>query len=293
MTKVTGMTREVNIMRRLGIASALLAAALVLIPGTAAMASSCRDSVSIVAQPTTTQRDTAMTPAVVVQVEDRRGHVDTRFNGSVTLGYAEDPGGAPPPANNTVRAVRGVATFPALTFSSVGFGFALTASIQGATSAPSQAFDIVDQLVLCSAGQTCSTGVVASDGTSGSAVGAASSSSGVLLATGGGFPALSCTTRGGVLTFTSDRALRITVSIPATGGHRGPGPVDVCWGDDDPFVTASGAPAAFNPANGDYEGLLPGCRPCPTQPCVLSRNRGHHEDTAVVYAPAGDPHITF
>ncbi len=286
------MMGRVRDLRRLGIGAALVAAALLLLGSPAALASSCHRTLTIVTQPTTTQRATAMTPPVVVTVGDGRGGVDTTYSGSVTLSYAAGSGGLPLPANNSVRAVRGVATFPALTFASAGFGLELVASIPGATSGPSRAFDIVDQLVQCQAGQSCSTGTVQSAGTSGSAVAAATAASGTVEATGGGFPALSCTTRGGVLTFTSDRALTITISIADAGQSR-TGPVDVCWGDTEPFVTASGATSAFNPANGDYEGLLPDCRRCPSRPCVLSRDHGRTTDTARVYAPAGDPHITF
>ena len=96
----------------------------------------------------------------------------------------------------------GVATFPALTFSAVGFGFELQASAGGATSSPSEPFDIVDQLLHCQPGQACQSETVSSQGTSGSAVASQAPTSDVLTATGGGFPDLSCTSIGGIVSFT-------------------------------------------------------------------------------------------
>jgi hypothetical protein len=254
---------------------------------------SCGQTPVITGQPTTTQVDTAMTPPVVVQVENSNGQTDWGFQGTVTLTYAVNPVGAAEPSGNVVNAVHGVATFSQLTFPSVGFGFELVASIQGATSQPSQPFDIVGQLVHCQPGQACQSGTVSSAGTSGSARSPAASGSGVLTATGGGFPRLSCTTRGGVLTFTSSRSTVITISTAAHGWHS-PWSFNACWGAPEPFVTKGGHLSAFNPANGDYEGLLPFCSWGQPGPCVQSRYLTWFGTVVItVRAPAGDPHITF
>lgn len=272
------------------------AAALLLAGAGPALATTqhCQLTPVIVVQPTTTQVNTAVTPPVVVDIDNYQGKVDWGYNGWVTLSYAVNPVGAAEPSGNVVRAWHGVATFSHLTFGSVGFGFELAASIPGATSKPSQAFDIVGQLVQCQAGQPCQSGAVSADGTSGVARSAAAADSGVLTATGGGFPRLSCTSFGGVLSFSSSRAQTITITLAkSVAGHRGLWAFNVCWGAPAPFVTKSGHLSAFNAANGEYEGLLPACH-CHRAPCVLSRHRTWSGDVVItVLAPAQDPHITF
>jgi hypothetical protein len=248
-----------------------------------------------------------MAPTVKVYVtEPHRTGPDRDFNGLVTLSYAVNPNGAPEPTGNVAKGTRGVATFPHLTFSKVGFGFTLIASIpHGINAQPSAAFDIVTQLVSCPAGQSCQSSTVSSGGTSGSSVASAGTSAGFLAATAGGFPDLSCTTLGGVLTFSASQPQKITIEYSAsqTGRRKlGPGhwlwPLPgVCWGAPAPFVTRDGTTSVFNPANGDYEGLLPFCvlllKHNPP-PCVLWEvPDGDGGLIARVLAPAGDPHITF
>lgn len=258
------------------------------------------DATVIVVQPAITQAGQAMAPAVEVYVtEPNRSTPDPDFNGTVTLTYATNPDHAPEPQHNVARASHGVATFPALTFTAVGFGFTLKASIPGQASAPSSAFDIVTQLVRCQAGQSCHSGTVSSGGTSGSSLAAAGSSAGFLAATSGGFPSLSCTAVGGVLTFSATSQQVITLENPGPvkpPKHRPRPWPSVCWGAPAPFVTAGGTTSVFNPANGDYEGLLPSCGPREQvqPPCVLWNGFGFgHKLAARVLAPAGDPHITF
>ena len=266
-----------------------------------------RDTPVIVVQPSITQAGTAMTPTVEVYVTEPHGtKPDPDFNGLVTLTYAVNPNGAPEPTGNVAKATHGVATFPDLTFSAVGFGFELVASIPHEVNAqPSSAFDIVTQLVTCQAGQSCQSGTVTSSGTSGSSVAAAGTSTGFLAATAGGFPNLSCTTLGGVLTFSSSQSQTITIQYSGSqGGGRKLGPrhwhrrwPSVCWGAPSPFITRNGTTSVFNPANGDYEGLLPFCGPFwkhNPPPCVLWEAPNWHGGLiARVLAPAGDPHITF
>jgi hypothetical protein len=272
-----------------------------LLPGAAAQASSC-DSVVITVQPTTTQVSIAMAPAVTVAVEQPGGKVDHSYNGPVSLSYAVNKAGAPVPAGAVVYAVKGVATFSQLTFGAVGFGFELKASISGAASAASAPFDIVGQLVQCSAGKSCQSKTVSSDGTSGSVTAAAAPSSDQLTATGGGFPSLSCTSHGGVVSFSvQDRAKVITVSLNKSQAQqakeakgKGASQYGICFGSPVPFVTASGKTAAFNSANSEYEGLLPACSGNGTSPCVKKQTRDCAGNvTTVIAAPAGDPHITY
>jgi len=293
-----------------------------------------------VVQPTTTQVNTAVTPAVVVKVENLKGQVDTNYNGPVILQYAVNRLGAPLPTGNEVDAVCGIATFKDLTFSAVGFGFELSAVIPGqqsegpspwswpsggsltpgwssglpgpsgwtpdsggwtpgwgsGMSQPSSPFDIVDQLLTCFQEEACQSQTVSSDGTSGSAD-ADTQESGTLAATGGGFPTLSCTTVGGVVTFSSNLAKTITVSFSGSLGKQNwnwhKESVNVCWGSATPFITKFGVPALFNPVNGEFEGLLPHCGAYRPEPCVSSAWSGSWGVKSTIQAPAGDPHITF
>ena len=55
----------------------------------AAFAKSCPRALVFAVQPTTTQVQTTMTPAVVVDVENSQGYLATNFDGSVTLSYGQ------------------------------------------------------------------------------------------------------------------------------------------------------------------------------------------------------------
>jgi hypothetical protein len=271
------------------------AAVVLMFAAPAALAGTCK-AVDFSVQPTTTQVNTAMTPAVVVDVIGSNGQVATWFNGSVTLTYAVNNVGAPEPANNVVDAVDGVATFPDLTFSAVGFGFELQASADGVTSSPSQPFNIVTQLVLCQSGQACQSGTVSSAGTSGSVTTGPASTSDVLTATGGGFPSLSCTGYGGVLSFTvTNRSKIITTTLAASIARQlHQRFFSICWGSPTPFITTNGKTSAFNPANDEYEGLLPVCRWRGPSPCIAFQYRKYGGAVVtIVLAPAGDPRITY
>lgn len=275
----------------------VLAAAAVMLALTApaALANTCKLTLVFAVQPTTTQVQAATTPAVVVDVENSQGQLVTSYNGPVTLTYAVNPVGAPEPANSVVDAVKGVATFGDLAFSTVGFGFELQASATGATSAVSQPFNIVSQLMTCQPGQTCSSQTVSSDGTSGSMVASAASTTDVLTATGGGFPALSCTTYGGVLTFTvTSRSKVITLTLAASLVQQVKTKFfNICWGSPTPFITKDGSTSAFYAPNNEYEGLLPWCRLGGPSPCVGLQFRTYGGAvTSIVFAPAGDPRIS-
>ena len=274
---------------------ATVVAVMLLLLAPAARAWTSQNILVFAVQPTTTQVNTAMTPAVVVDVEDSNGNLLTGYTGSVTLTYAVNPVNAEEPANNVVNAVNGVATFPALTFSAVGFGFELQASAKKATSSPSQPFNIVSQLMQCQSGQTCQSGTVSSNGTSGSAVATAASTSDVLTATGGGFPDLSCTTYGGVLTFTvTDRSKIITLTLAASIVQQANKIFfDICWGSPTPFTTKNGSTSTFNPANNEYEGLLPLCILGGPSPCIVLQYKKYDGSVVtIVFAPAGDPHVS-
>ena len=283
-----------------GVPLTLVAAAL-LLPASAAQAGVTTDTVAITVQPSTSVVNTAMTPTVVVQVDKAGGTTaDNSYNGPVTLSYAVNQIGAPNPAGNTVNAVHGVATFTSLTFSAKGFGFELLATMStGATSQDSSPFDIVDQLVPCNSGQSCQSGTVSSSGTSGFVNAAAAPTSDELAATGGGFPPLSCTSLGGVVSFSVQHRSKVITAILAKSlvlqaNPNGASSFNICWGSPTPFTTKDGTLSAFNPANNEYEGLLPDCLANGPQPCVQHRSKDNAgEEIITVNAPAGDPHITF
>jgi hypothetical protein len=281
-----------------GVPLAMVGAAL-LLPGSAAQASEDIDIVAFTVQPATSVVNTVMTPAVVVQVEEPNGTVDPDYNGPVTLSYAVNQINAPDPSGNTATAADGVATFSGLSFSAVGFGFELQATISDGTTSPASAkFDIADQLVPCKSGQSCQSGTVSSAGASGSANAASGSAGDVLEATGGGFPLLSCTSLGGVVSFSlQNRSKVITMTLEKSLVQQakpdGASDFNICWGSPNPFTTLNGTTSAFNTANHEYEGLLPDCKNGP-QPCVEHRKKGNAGDEVItVDAPAGDPHITF
>ena len=284
-----------------GVPAALVAAAL-LLPGSGAQASIDFDTVVITVQPTTTAVNTVMTPAVVVHVDKTPGVVDPAYRGLVTLTYAAGPAGAPLPSGNTVTAVKGVATFPGLTFSAIGFGFKLQATTStGATSPASAAFDIAGNTVTCQSGQTCQGGTVSDGGTSGFAIAAAASTTDVLASTGGGFPTLSCTTKTfpGVITITvADRSKVITMildkSLVQLANPNGASDFNICWGSPTPFTTKDGTTSNCVTANNECEGLLPDCPTTGPQPCIAHRSKnGAGDELITIDAPAGDPHITF
>jgi hypothetical protein len=288
---------------RLALLAVPLTVAGLVLPGTAAWATSCSETVAITVQPTTTQVKTAMTPPVVVQVDQSNGKIDKSYNGPVTLTYAVNPDSAPEPSGATVTAVKGVATFSALKFSAVGFGFELQASISGATSPASAPFDVVSQLVHCSPGQTCHSGTVSSDGTSASVVAAAAGTGDVLTATGAGFPQLSCAKYGGVVSFSvTNRSSVVTATLDKAptqsagqpDGEKGTSQFGICWGAPAPFTTSSGKTAAFNAANNEYEGLLPVCSTKDPSPCIKKQTTDCNGPVVTtIDAPLGDPHFEY
>jgi hypothetical protein len=280
-----------------GLPVAIIAVVTLMLAAPAALAgNTCKVVLVFQVQPTTTQVQTAMTPAVVVDVENSHGYLDSSFNGPVTLTYAVNTAGAPEPANNVVYAEEGVATFPALTFSAPGVGFQLQASAEQATSSPSQPFGIAttSQAVTCQPGQTCQSPTVSSDGTSGFAVASAAGTTDVLTASAG-FPPLSCTKFGGVLGFfVPNRSKVITLTLAGSAAPKAKGKnLDICFGSPTPFITENGKTSKFNPADNLYEGALPSCQR-QSAPCIASQAR--ESDGSVVStidAPPGDPWISF
>ena len=73
--------------------------------------------------------------ALTVAVEDRFGNVATSFNGSVTVGFASNPGGGPLRGALIATATNGLAVFPALSINTASTGYTLQATGVGLTAA--------------------------------------------------------------------------------------------------------------------------------------------------------------
>ena len=94
-------------------------------------------------QPHNTAAGTAMSPGVVVAVQDAAGQPATSFTGEVTLELTEGTGNEDAElAGMTVAAVAGVATFPALSVDLEANGYTLTATATGLPDANSAAFNV-------------------------------------------------------------------------------------------------------------------------------------------------------
>jgi hypothetical protein len=93
-------------------------------------------------QPTDTDAQATITPAVTVRAVDGSGTLDGTFTGSVTIAIGSNPSGGTLSGTTTVSAVGGIATFPTLSIDAVGNGYTLTANSIGLTGATSSSFDI-------------------------------------------------------------------------------------------------------------------------------------------------------
>ena len=97
-----------------------------------------------VQQPTTTQSDSAMSPAVTVAVEDADGNIETGDNSTtVSVAIGTNPRGGTLTGGSAVTVSAGVATFSGLTVDKAGAGYTLVASSTPAYStATSSTFTI-------------------------------------------------------------------------------------------------------------------------------------------------------
>jgi hypothetical protein len=98
-------------------------------------------------QPTGTTPNTALSPAVTVEVQDACGARITGSTATVTLALGTNPSGATLGGTTSVAAVDGIATFNNLTVNKPGTGYTLTASSGSLTAATSNAFNISCQTI--------------------------------------------------------------------------------------------------------------------------------------------------
>ena len=94
-------------------------------------------------QPTSISAGSAITPAVVVAVQDAFGNLATGFAGSVTIAIATNPGAGTLAGTTTVAVAAGTATFGDLGIDKAGAGYTLQAStVPALPVATSTAFDV-------------------------------------------------------------------------------------------------------------------------------------------------------
>ena len=98
---------------------------------------------SVAVQPSNTQANAAITPAVRVEAQDQFGNVDPSFVAGVTIAIGTNPSGGTLGGTATVTAVQGAATFSDLTIDLIGTGYTLTASSAGLSNITSNTFDII------------------------------------------------------------------------------------------------------------------------------------------------------
>jgi hypothetical protein len=97
---------------------------------------------AIAQQPTNVVSGAAVSPAVIVQVEDSAGGPITGASGTVSVALANNPGGATLSGTTTVGLVNGAATFSNLTLDRVGSGYTLAFSVNGLAGPTSTGFDV-------------------------------------------------------------------------------------------------------------------------------------------------------
>lgn len=103
-----------------------------------------------VAQPTNTNANTPITPAVQVAVQDSLGNTVPSATDAITVDLHYNPTGAPLAGILTRNAINGVATFPDLSVSRVSNAYNLLATATGLGAAQSVFFDVLRPIFLVS-----------------------------------------------------------------------------------------------------------------------------------------------
>lgn len=91
---------------------------------------------------TVSKAGTAVTPAVLVTVEDGQGNVVTTATNQITIAIGTNPSSGLVSGTAQVNAVAGVARFSTLNINNTGTGYTLAASASGLTGATSSAFNV-------------------------------------------------------------------------------------------------------------------------------------------------------
>ena len=93
-------------------------------------------------QTSSTTAGAAITPAVIVSIEDAQGNVVLTATNQITIAIATNPSSGTLSGTRQVNAVAGVATFSNLSINNAGTGYTLMASATGLTSMISSAFNV-------------------------------------------------------------------------------------------------------------------------------------------------------
>ena len=255
----------------------------------------------------TTQYDKVMSPAPVVSLLDPCGNPVSTFTGAVSLAaHSADPlGGNTLLPGTPVEAVAGVATFPSLTFTDFGTpDIFLTANAAGYPPVSSRSFSVVQVLVLCEAGKTCTTptifdkvistlvAITAASGTSrdtltASVKGSASGPCGLLPVAASGPPL------GAVVAFdVPNRGKTVVMTLPRSYVNQIPNNgtpfMDIC-------LQVPNVASMFTDKFGQATrfGLLPDCGAPKVTPCITDRRKRSGDEIITFDLPAGDPHASW
>ena len=267
-------------------------------------------------QPQTADTTPILGTCASVRALDALGNLATSFSGTVALTPSDSQLGLQLNSSNTVAraAVNGVASFGSgdcsngLSATKLGFGYTLTASSTGVTSAVSNAFNVLQFYVNCSA--SCSTPSFKGRGTTGSAQAQGTTTDTLTFdvdATAWAFQA-ACNPDFGATDVNPQRA-QVTIDLNAHSKtvtllwskqavqwaiNNGASQWRVCMAATYPFHAVDGAATAVGAF---YVGaLLPCGSPAvvaTADPCLQKLNKSGGQQQAVVFIPnvAGDPRL--
>lgn len=116
--------------------------------GTFSVTAGAASALFFTVQPSDTETDTPIEPAVRVTARDAYGNTATSFQGSMTMAIARNPSGGSLSGTRTVTAANGVAVFSNLRIDRSGEGYSLRVGASGLAGAESARFD-VERRPLC------------------------------------------------------------------------------------------------------------------------------------------------
>jgi hypothetical protein len=250
-------------------------------------------------QPVTTQWNVAMTLPPTVTATDPCGGALASFASTVTV----TDNLAALVTGGSATATSGAATLSGLTFSDFGLTDTLTVAATGFSPVTSSQFDIVQSLVACAAGSTCTSGTLSDKDattlvsiTADKGVNASQISTTVKGANSTGlFPGCDASGEpplGAVTTFNvTDRAKTVTMTLPKQYVNQIPNNgtpfMDIC------LDVPAGSEFVDKFGHLSRTGLLPNCTTSRTTICVVSRGKNAGNEIVTFRLPPGDPHSSW
>lgn len=110
--------------------------------GTFSVAAGRASALFFTVQPSDTETNSSIEPAVRVTARDAYGNTATSYQGSMTMAIARNPGGGSLSGTRTVTAASGVGVFRDLRIDRAGDGYSLRVGASGLTGAESARFDV-------------------------------------------------------------------------------------------------------------------------------------------------------